>query len=82
MLLILVVKEAVTGIMSLYSIKKTGQVQSAEWHGKVTTVLLYVLIIDRIVKWIVRFFGWCEDFWYDPMRFSRTAIGLDTDKEA
>lgn len=53
LLLILVVKEAITGAMSLYSIKKTGQVQSSEWHGKVTTVLLYVLIIDRIVPWLL-----------------------------
>lgn len=49
LLLILVVKEVITGAMSLYSIKKTRQVQGADWHGKVTTVLLYVLIIDRIV---------------------------------
>lgn len=48
-LLILIVKEVVTGTMSLYSIKKTGQVQGADWHGKVTTVLLYVLIMDRMV---------------------------------
>jgi cardiolipin synthase len=35
--------------MSLISIKKTGQVQGAEWHGKAVTVLLYTLIADRIV---------------------------------
>lgn len=49
LLLLLVVKEVITGAMSLYSIKKTKEVQGADWHGKVTTVLLYVLIIDRIV---------------------------------
>lgn len=49
LLLLLVVKEVITGIMSLISIKKTGQVQGAEWHGKVVTVLLYVLIADRII---------------------------------
>ena len=48
-LLILIVKEVVTGTMSLYSIKKTGKVEGADWHGKVTTVLLYVLIMDRII---------------------------------
>lgn len=53
LLLILVVKEVITGAMSLYSIKKTGQVQGADWHGKVTTVLLYLLIIDRIVPWLL-----------------------------
>lgn len=49
LLILLVVKEAVTGVMSLISIKKTGQVQGAEWHGKAVTVLLYALIADRIV---------------------------------
>lgn len=49
LLIMLVVKEFITGAMSLYSIKKTGQVQGAEWHGKVVTVLLYVLIADRMV---------------------------------
>ena len=49
LLLMLVVKEVITGAMSLYSIKKTGKVQGAEWHGKVVTVLLYVLIADRVV---------------------------------
>lgn len=49
LLVLLVVKEAITGIMSLISIQKTRQVQGAAWHGKVTTVLLYVLIADRIL---------------------------------
>ena len=49
LLILLVVKEVLSGIMSLVSIKKTGQVQGAEWHGKVVTVLLYTLIADRIV---------------------------------
>lgn len=49
LLLMLIVKEFITGAMSLYSIKKTGQVQGAEWHGKIVTVLLYVLIADRII---------------------------------
>ena len=49
LLIILVVKEIITGAMSVYSIKKTGQVQGAEWHGKVVTILLYVLIADRII---------------------------------
>lgn len=52
LLLLLVVKEGITGIMSLVSIRKTGQVQGAQWHGKVTTALLYAMIIDRIVPWL------------------------------
>lgn len=49
LLLLLVVKELITGVMSLYAIKKTGSVQGAEWHGKVVTLLLYTLIADRII---------------------------------
>ena len=49
LLILLVVKEVLSGIMSLISIQKTGQVQGAQWHGKVVTVLLYTLIADRIV---------------------------------
>lgn len=49
LLILLVVKEFITGVMSLCSIRKTGQVQGAEWHGKVVTALLYALIADRLV---------------------------------
>ena len=52
LLVILVVKEVITGIMSLVSIHKTGKVEGAQWHGKVTTALLYAVIIDRIVPWL------------------------------
>ena len=38
---LLTVKEVFTGIMGLYAIKKSGEVQGADWHGKVCTVLLY-----------------------------------------
>lgn len=49
LLILLVAKEVLTGVMSLISIQNTKQVQSAEWHGKAVTVLLYTLIADRIV---------------------------------
>lgn len=39
--IILVVKEVFTGITSLLAIHKTGTVEGAVWHGKVTTALLY-----------------------------------------
>lgn len=39
--IVLVVKEVFTGITSLLAIHKTGQVEGAVWHGKVTTTLLY-----------------------------------------
>ena len=51
LLAILIVKEVITGIMSLISIGKTGRVDGAQWHGKLTTVLLYAMIVDRIVPW-------------------------------
>lgn len=38
---VLMVKEIVTGVVSLCAIRKSGQVKSADWHGKVTTALLY-----------------------------------------
>ena len=53
LLAVLVVKEVLTGIMSLISIRKTGRVDGAQWHGKLTTVLLYAMIIDRIVPWLI-----------------------------
>ena len=37
----LMVKECFTGIMSLYAVKKSGEVKGADWHGKLCTVLLY-----------------------------------------
>lgn len=48
---VLVVKEFVTGIMSLLSIRKSGQVDGAVWHGKVTTVLLYSVMTLHLI-WI------------------------------
>ena len=38
---ILVLKEVFTGAMSLYAVKKTGEVKGADWHGKLCTVFLY-----------------------------------------
>ena len=52
LLAILIVKEVITGVMSLISIGKTGRVDGSQWHGKLTTVLLYAMIVDRIVPWL------------------------------
>lgn len=46
---LLVVKEVVTGITSLVSIKRTGTVKGAVWHGKLTTVSLYSMMAIHIV---------------------------------
>lgn len=45
----LVIKEVVTGITALISIKKTEQVEGAVWHGKLTTVSLYLMIAVHLI---------------------------------
>ena len=46
---IIVIKELVTGVFSLVVIKKTGRVMSADWHGKLTTLLLYAMMIIHVL---------------------------------
>lgn len=41
---VLVGKELFTGAMSLYAVRKSGQVQGADWHGKLCTALLYAVM--------------------------------------
>jgi len=48
---LLLVKEVVTGIMSLLAIRKTKEVKGADWHGKITTVLLYAMMLLHVV-WV------------------------------
>lgn len=48
-LILLIVKEVCTGITSLASIKRTGTVRGAVWHGKLTTVCLYVMMAVHLV---------------------------------
>ncbi len=61
---LLLVKEVVTGIMSLIVIRKSKKVQSADWHGKVTTALLYSMMILHAV-------------WFNiPPAVSNTTIGI------
>ena len=63
-LCLLFVKEIVSGIASLRAIKKTGVVKSAEWHGKVTTVTLFLMIVTHIL-------------WYDiPPAASYVSVGI------
>lgn len=45
----LVIKEVVTGITALISIKKTEQMEGAVWHGKLTTVVLYLMMAVHLV---------------------------------
>lgn len=46
---VLAVKEAITGAMALAANRKTGQVKGAVWHGKLTTVLLYLTMIVHLL---------------------------------
>ena len=52
------------GITGLLVIHKTGKVFGADWHGKVTTWLLYAMMILHV-------------FWYNiPIGVSRALIGV------
>ncbi|MBE6797913.1 MAG: CDP-alcohol phosphatidyltransferase family protein [Ruminococcaceae bacterium] len=48
---IMAVKELFMGITGLVRIKMTGKVHGADWHGKLTTVLLYTTMVLHIL-WI------------------------------
>ena len=59
---IMVLKEFFMGVTGLMVIQKTGKVFGADWHGKVTTWLLYAMMILHV-------------FWYNiPAGLSRVLI--------
>lgn len=45
---LLIAKEIITGLMSLSAIRRTREVKSADWHGKITTCLLYFTMLLHI----------------------------------
>ena len=45
----LAAKEIFAGIMGLLIMKKTGKVHSSDWHGKITTALLYAMMILHVI---------------------------------
>lgn len=49
--LVLLVKEVVTGILSLLAIRKTQTVRGADWHGKILTCLLYATMMLHML-WV------------------------------
>ena len=58
---IIVVKEIVSGILGLVTIKKAHVVKGAVWHGKLTTVLLFLMMglhllwpprLPDLISWI------------------------------
>ncbi|MBQ5749007.1 MAG: CDP-alcohol phosphatidyltransferase family protein, partial [Oscillospiraceae bacterium] len=42
-------KEVLDGIMNLTIIRKKGCVFAAVWHGKVTTILLYAMMLAHVI---------------------------------
>ena len=59
----LLIKEVFSGIASLIAIRKTGAVEGADWHGKLTTGLISLMVVLHIV-------------WYDiPLLASYISIG-------
>ena len=46
---VLVGKEAVMAAMGLFVIRRTREVYSARWHGKLATCILYGVILTHIV---------------------------------
>lgn len=46
---ILIVKEIIAAITNMLTIKKTDKVMGAVWHGKVTTILLYAMMIIHLI---------------------------------
>ncbi len=63
-LIILVIKELLTGITSLISFKRANTVKGAVWHGKLTTVALYSMMAIHLI-------------WYNiPRSFSLILIGV------
>lgn len=47
--ILLLIKEASVGITSLVVIRKTGAVHGAVWHGKITTCLLYAMMVLHVL---------------------------------
>lgn len=47
--IMLCIKEAFTGISGIVVIKRTGLVPGAKWHGKLTTLFLYGLMILHVL---------------------------------
>ena len=46
---LLLVKEVITGAVNLHVVKKTGVVHGAEWHGKLTTVMIFVVMVVHLM---------------------------------
>lgn len=47
--LLMAVKESFAAVTGVLLIRRTGQVLGADWHGKVTTILLYAMLILHVL---------------------------------
>lgn len=65
-LILLVIKEIAAAIQGLLVIHKTGEVHGADWHGKISTTLLYAMMTMHIL-WV-----------HIPAWLSHLSIGLCT----
>lgn len=60
--LFMAVKETIMGITGLLSIRYSGEVHGADWHGKLTTCSIYAMILLHII-------------WYEiPLNVSNTIL--------
>ena len=49
--ILIVLKEFITGVLSLAALKKKGVIRGAAWHGKLNSVLLFAMMTMHLV-WI------------------------------
>lgn len=60
--ILLAIKEIFAAVTGIMVIKRTGNVHGADWHGKASTCLLYIMMIVHVI-------------WYDmPFAVSTTLI--------
>lgn len=46
---LMAVKETLMGVTGLLSIRSSGEVHGADWHGKLTTCVLYAMLLVHII---------------------------------
>ena len=74
-LLLIVIKEVVTGIFALLTIRKTGLVKGARWYGKLTTVLLYAMMALHLI-WPLLHQIWPGTFLHDELPATVSIISI------
>ena len=50
-LILIVLKEFITGLLSLAALKRKGVIRGAAWHGKLNSVLLFIMMVMHLL-WI------------------------------